>query len=271
MDMDKIVADAVKEVDEKIASGAETPKLEEKPEPKIEEKETLKTEEKKVEDNTITPEPPKSIKETVPIGVLIREQKEVQKLKNKIKELESQKTTTPETKQETNPDWEEQFYQLAIKNNWTQEQYEQEREKALLYTQPFKSKLENLEQAKKELEEIKEKEDVDRFYNEVADTLDETIRKEHKDITDVQVADIKNKVIQLGKDKGITDLALIYRGTPDFRPIKREKSAEPSRPTGTGTQKVIDFSNLSLEDFERLSDNDKLSYSKWLEQKEKAD
>lgn len=269
-EQDPVIAQALKE----IAPQPEV-KQEEQPETKIDEKETQQTIEPEAEPVKETPpvEVPKTIERTVPLAAKIRLEKELKaKLAEKDQEIArlKEEKSAPVSEPTTPAEWEDNFFRHAQKMGWDQATYEAEREKALIIQAPILSRLEKIKQYEAEIEEKKQEKEIDDYYTNLVDELDETIKAEHKGITDIEVRDIKNKIKELAKKEGITNVSLIYNGTSDFRPAKRSKSAEPSRTSGIQTQKVIDFDNLSIDDFAKLPDEEKLKYSRWLEEKEKS-
>jgi len=266
---DPVIAQALKEIS--------PPTLEETPETKIEETQTPEQEEPKVETPEVPPEQveiPKTFKETVPLAVKIRLEKEYKaKLAEKDQEIArlQEQSNSPMVGTETTvSEWEDVFFKHAQKMGWDQDTYNAEREKALLIQAPILAKLDKIKTYEAEIEKNKEEKEIDSYFTQLSESLDETIRNEHKGITDIEVRDIKNKIKEIAKEKGITDVGLIYNGTSDFRPIKRSRSAEPSKSSGIQTQKVVDFENLSMDDFSKLPDEDKIRYSEWLEKKEKS-
>ena len=216
-------------------------KQEIKPTEKIETEEVKKVELPKVE--TLKVEPPKQ--HTVPLSKFITLEKELKALKKEAK--------TPEAKQELESDID------ALLENYNLDEEGKELFKAL--DQRTQSSLKELKEYKEKDKQAKEQDEADKYLTSKADELDLIIKEEHSDMSSAELMVIKSKIINKAKEKGILDLEMIFRGTPEFRAKQRIVTAESSNQTIKTKPKVIDLNNIKTnEELEALTDDQTMEF-----------
>lgn len=282
LELDKEIEDTKKEL------GIDEPKTEEPPkEPKEEPKEEpKKAEEPPKEDQKPEQKPDKPEPKPEPKPELWRQRVAEKHEEKRIKELaEKRVQEILAEKQKGNPSPEtgktlEDIETLAEELTKGLPENEREAQKATIRTlgntlvqtalKQFKLPAEVEDVLKKSREAEAEQQFSEEFDREVRPLVEQ----EYGQVSDTLLRTIKSSI----KDKIVGDarllrapLSLIYNGDSGFRNLTQveKKSAEPSRPSGTRARNVVDFDNMTEEQFAQLSDEDQDKYADYMREKER--
>lgn len=142
-------------------------------------------------------------------------------------------------------------------------------------TPPARKSKKDTDETTKRLARL-EKLEADRIeqqaYEDEFSDLEPTIRKEYPSISSAQLLEIKGKLKKLAfsEEYIYSPLSLVYSGLQDFRGLatvkEGRKTGEATKGMGSRDQ-VVDFDNLSEEDFDKLSPDQVEAYTKYQRQK----
>jgi len=267
-DTDKDILDSetnsdLKEAMEQTKENLEASKPEVKEEPQEEiSKDSTPQEDKKEEVQEEKPEPKietaSKEEQNKVLAALIAKDKQNKELKQELKQLKekSQNAETKEEREEVSSDLEEVLNKFNLDDN--------AKEVLRAITNPMSQKINNLEGLLSKFTEQekvqKQEKEINDYFNNEFSKLENTIKTEHKDISDTELLGLKQKIINKAKEKGVTDLELIYRGVEEFRPQKDIRTAESNNSKINSNARVIDKNNPSMKDIDEMTDDERVEF-----------
>jgi hypothetical protein len=193
-------------------------------------------------------EEPKKEFPQVPLIKFIQEEKRRKAVEAELEELKKQKAAEPQgTAEPKMADYEDNLYQLALKQGWTQEQYDAKLAEARAIVSPILNQLKEVSSIRKEAEDLRAQKEVEDYVDNNIDSIRKTIEADHPDMSDDEYliirGKIKNKILKEGLIS--TPVEMIYKASDEFRPKK--KSVEVSGKGKTGV-KSVDLMNPNIDD-----------------------